>query len=283
MVNQLLLSKWLFMKGEQHCIDNDPVSAGLAISLFQDAIEIFIWTLVKKFDAQVTKGTPFLQYFDKIKQAPGNKNKDGLPYKGKIIALNTARVNFKHYGNLPDPSEAQKFRGYTEDFLRVSFEKFLGEDFDQISLSSLIRFDDVRKHVQIAEKKLKEENYTESAIELAKAKKLLLEKLDRFIPKVDDNLKRASSFFDRQAQSHASNIFNYLYNYLNMLRSLNIINMCDVSINHFGKIEMILPNASQTMNGKFHITHSKTIYSKEDIDFSISFIINLSLKIQSAI
>ena len=283
MVNQLLLSKWLFMKGEQHCIDNDPVSAGLAISLFQDAIEIFIWTLVKKFDAQITEKTSFLQYYDKIKQAPGNENKDELPHKGKILELNKARVNFKHYGILPDPSEAQKFRGYTEDFLRVSFEKFFGEDFDEISLSSLIGFEDVKKHVQIAERKLKEKNYTESATELAKARKLLFDKLDRSIPKVDYNLKRVSNLFNRQAQSDASKIFNYLYNYLNILRSLNIINMCGVSINDYSKIEMILPKANQTMNGKFHITHFKAMYSKEDIDFSISFIINLSLKIQSAI
>ena len=87
MVNQLLLSKWLFMKGEQHCVDNDPVSAGLAISLFQDAIEIFIWSLVKKFDSQVNEKTPFLQYFDKIKQAPDNENKDELPHHQTTSAI----------------------------------------------------------------------------------------------------------------------------------------------------------------------------------------------------
>jgi hypothetical protein len=283
MVKQLLLSKWLFMKGEQCCIDGDPYSAGLAISLFQDSTEIFIWAAIKKLDAQVGEKTPFPQYFDEIIKAPANKSKDELPHKAKILELNKARVSFKHYGNLPDASEAQKFRGYSEDFLRISFERFFNEDFDKISLSSLIKFADVKEYVQKAERKYEEKNYQESATELAKARKLLLDKLDRYIPKVDYNLKSASSLFDRQARSHASDTFNYLYNYLDMLRSLNIINMCGVSINDYAKFKTILPSAHQTMDGKFHISYLKNRYSKEDVEFSISFIINLSLKIQSVI
>jgi hypothetical protein len=110
MVKQLILSKWLFMQGEQYCID-DPISAGLAISIFQDSVEMFIWSLIKKFDVEVDKITPFYKYFELIKKSQNNRNKDELPLKAKMLELNNARVGFKHFGNLPDAREAQKFRG----------------------------------------------------------------------------------------------------------------------------------------------------------------------------
>jgi hypothetical protein len=42
--------------------------------------------------------------FDKLIDAVSNKMPDGQPlrYRGPLQVLNSARVNLKHYGNLPD-------------------------------------------------------------------------------------------------------------------------------------------------------------------------------------
>ena len=56
-----------------------------------------------------------------MKNAKGNTKNISLPFKVKILELNKSRVNFKHYGNLPDISEAKKFKAYTEEFLTISF------------------------------------------------------------------------------------------------------------------------------------------------------------------
>ena len=278
MIDQLLLSKRLFLKGEECCEENNPVSAGLAISLFHDSIEILVWSIVKRNDIDVKNSEPFLGLLRKV-------NDFGvIPHKAKIEELNQARMNFKHYGNLPASEDARKFKSYTEDFLRVSFERFFEEDFDEISLSSLIQFPDVKGYVQQAEKLHTEKDYKTCVAELAKANKLLLSKLERFVPKVDSNLQgAAAAMFDRHSSSQATNIFNYIYKYLEMLRETSIISICGISLHDFVKVRDRLPSVALFGDGTFHVSHKFHQYTEQDSRFLIKFIIDLSLKLQSVL
>ncbi len=174
MITQLLLSKRLYICGSSYVDSQDPISAGMAISLFQDSIEIFCWSLLKELDAKPKENSQFTSYFDLVEKAPKNVESKKLPFKAKIIELNKARVNFKHYGNLPDTSEAAKFQSYTEEFLRLSFTEFFDKDFDNISLSELIPFKDIREVVISSEKAFSEERLDDCLCDLAKANSMLL-------------------------------------------------------------------------------------------------------------
>ena len=46
MLQQLLLSKRLFLEACHYIERADPVSCGIAISMFQDAVELYVWTVV---------------------------------------------------------------------------------------------------------------------------------------------------------------------------------------------------------------------------------------------
>ncbi len=96
MLKQLLLCKRLFNEGMTFAKRSDSVSNGIAISLFQDSVEICVWAIIKDKNIQVKDGAPFTGYIEAIQKA-------GLilPQVAKINELNKARVNFKHYGNLP--------------------------------------------------------------------------------------------------------------------------------------------------------------------------------------
>ena len=146
MISQLLLAKRLYICGLSYIDFPDPVSAGLSISLFHDSVELFCWSLLKELDAKVKENYPFSSFFDLVEKAPKNQDSKNLPLKAKMLELNKARINFKHYGNLPDISEAKKFQGYTEDFLRISFRDFFKLDFESISLSQLIPFEEVKSN-----------------------------------------------------------------------------------------------------------------------------------------
>ena len=62
MKEQLLLAKRLFLIGSGYAEKDDPVSAGVSISLFQDSIEIFIWSLLKNLDAEAKEQTSFTSF-----------------------------------------------------------------------------------------------------------------------------------------------------------------------------------------------------------------------------
>jgi lantibiotic modifying enzyme len=129
MIDQLLLSKRFFQQGELFSQGNDPISTGIAISFFQDSVELLVWLIIKEFSIDVKETESFTSLLDKVEKDLTQRGKS-LLHKAKILELNKARVNFKHYGNLPASSESEKFRAYTESYLRTAFEVCFDMNFD---------------------------------------------------------------------------------------------------------------------------------------------------------
>jgi hypothetical protein len=283
MINQLLLSKRLYLCGSDYVDKPDPISAGMAISLFHDSIEIFCWSVLKDLDAKVKDTTLFTSFFDLVENAPNNKESKKLPFKAKILQLNKARVNFKHYGNLPDISEAKKFKEYTEEFLQLSFNDFFETDFDSISLSQLIPFDDIKSSITCSEKALADENIEDCMCELAKAKNQLFSKFSSYLPEVDRHLREADRIFENGMKTSRIRIFGYLTEYLNALRNLNFVSLCGVSIKEYFLMEQHLPHAYKTADGKWHFNLKSCKVSKTDAKNMINFLTNLSLKLSQFI
>jgi hypothetical protein len=283
MIDQLLLSKRLFQKGEIFSQENDPISTGLAISLFQDSIELIIWSIIKDFNIDVKETESFTSLLDKVdKRLEAQAIK--LPSKAKILELNKARVNFKHYGNLPDVSEGSKFRGYTESYLRVAFDQCYQKDFDDISMSDLIREDNVRQSIKKAEQHLIQQEYKPCINEIAKAKFLLFESFKVYLPDVDSNLGKASSLFERQVASKAGRVFTYIHDYLRELRTMSIINACGIPIRDFKTFESKLPFVTRFGDGNFQITQTKVFQNtEEETKFLLRFVIELALKVQNLV
>ena len=282
MINQLILSKRLYMFGSNYVEVPDPISAGMAISLFQDSIEICSWSILKELDAQVNDNTSFTKFFDFVEKAPKNKESKKLPFKAKMLELNKARVNFKHYGNLPDISEAKKFQGYSEEFLRVSFNEFFNLDFDSISLSQLIPFDDVRDSVESAEKALLDNDLNLAACELAKGKAQLFDKFAKYLPAIDNSLRNADQFLE-MGKGRSARVFHDLSNYLDTLRNINLVALCGVSINEYLVMQKSLPSTTQTIDGTWNYFFFGPEPSVDDAKQIINIIINLALKLSHII
>ncbi len=81
---------------------------GLSILGFQDVLESFLYLAAEHFHAAVTRKMEF----DKLIDAVSEKMPDGRPlgYRAQLLALNNARVNLKHYGNLPDQRTVERHR-----------------------------------------------------------------------------------------------------------------------------------------------------------------------------
>jgi hypothetical protein len=279
-VRQLLLAKYLFQKGKEILNEQNPFSCGLALSLLQDSAEIIIWTIAKEREATVTDNEPFSKLWDSIKSAKKNLDQVELPLKAKMIEMNKARVNFKHYGILPDPSEAVKFLGYMEEFLRASMELFFDIKFDDVSLADLINNLHIKEKIKKAEQYLTEGNTLESVKECAEVENLISEPLYNIFPQVDRNLSRASLLFDREKATEARNVFQYISEYLNALRTLGIASMLNITLPDYLRFRVIIPNVSKTQSGSYRTVYKRTEYSREEADFCLKYVINYALAVQ---
>jgi hypothetical protein len=123
---------------------------GLSVLGFQDVLESFLYLAAEHLHAQIRRTSDF----DKLFDAVSDNMPDGRPlgYRAQLLALNTARVNLKHYGNLPDPRTVERHRLSTLAFLEEETPRAFGIGFEDISLTVFIRDATARRHVEEAER-----------------------------------------------------------------------------------------------------------------------------------
>lgn len=92
--------------------------AGLAVSMFHDALELLLAATAQKVGAIVSKNQiNFFAWWDLIEKAPNAGNSKKLPPYSTLRLLNDARVSFKHFGRCPPVGEAQTHQVTCEQFL----------------------------------------------------------------------------------------------------------------------------------------------------------------------
>lgn len=137
----------------------DTFSHGLTVSLLQDAAEMLIWEMAKYFNVQVKPKDGFVSIIENI-----DKNHGGIDLKPQIFELNSARVNFKHYGNIPSNVDIPKYIETCKQFLKCNALK-IGIDFESISSVDTVLIPEIKSHLKNSEDHLESENFKEALIE----------------------------------------------------------------------------------------------------------------------
>lgn len=279
MVKQLLLCKRLMTEGMTFAERSDPVSSGMAISLFQDSVEMFIWALIKERSITVKETSSFTANIEALQKACV-----GISHTAKLFELNKARVGFKHYGNLPAADEAGKFQAYVEDFLRTSFKDHFAQDFDEISLIDLVSFAEVRERLKKADALLIAEEFEKSAMEAGIAKAMLFGRLDRFIPRVDRNLRDMDSVLSQVLEIRGASSFQYLTDYLELLRETSLAALLRLPLQDYTFVRTQLPTASQFMNEEWR-THGKLLrrYDAATCRKAIACLVDISIRMEKLV
>jgi hypothetical protein len=143
---RLLLSKYLYTRGADILRGGGPFDAGLAVSLFQDAVELAVFSCAAKFSASVKDKAAFPEIWEAANSGATSAGKPPLQMKLDMDALNKARVNFKHYGQRPDPKDAETHRINCGQFLSRLAKDYFELEFSSLSLVSLVQ-DDQERHV----------------------------------------------------------------------------------------------------------------------------------------
>lgn len=277
MLPQLLLSKRMFLEASSYADRADPVSAGIAISMFQDAVEIYVWTLIKERNVVTKDQAGFVSNIEAVQKAGIN-----IPFSAKLLELNKARVGFKHYGNLPASAEAGKFRTYVEDFLNAAMLEHFAARFDELSLVDLVSDNEIRQHLRLAEQNIVKASLQEAAEELAKAKTLLFGKLNQYIPKVDSRLRDADRLVNSIPGVRGSHTFTYLSEFLSAVREVSLVALFRLPLQDYNFLKTNLPSANQTLSGKWYLAHFRSQYSAAECTRAASCIVNLSIQIEAS-
>lgn len=284
-IEQVVLSKYFFQQGQEHAGSHGPYSSGLAVSLFQDAVEMMLWAIAKHVDADFKGKQPaFEQYWDIIRDTANNPHKRRPPLKAKMADLNKARVNFKHYGQVPREEDAIRFEGYAEVFLSESTKEFFELDWNTISLVSLIRSQTIRQLMKEAEECKHEGDYRGCVERCAASEHLISDFLTRRLISSPRNqhLFISDRFStDRKAERTLRQQFHYIDEYLNELRALTVVALFRIDLSRSSVIQTLMPLVEHWANGRLSFRHKReSDYSNREADLCCSYVTELALKVQ---
>ena len=164
-VRMVRLARRAFLLSRQQVASVRELDLCLGVNLLQDAVEIFLLAVAEHLEVALKRNSTFDAYIEGIRSKTGTD----LPFSNRLLGLNKLRVNVKHYGIVPDRTEAQSFVAVAAEFFEEVSVTRLGRSFSTISLIDLIRSDDRREILEGAQAAYENERYADCLVECRKA------------------------------------------------------------------------------------------------------------------
>lgn len=121
--------------------------AMLSINGLHDAVEAILGLVAEHRQVAIRNKGDFAQLFDAVAGVVPSLDH----HRARLIALNSARVSFKHHGNVLNGMTIERHRVNAMEFLADAAAAALGQNFEAVSLTGLIRDDEARTFVEEAE------------------------------------------------------------------------------------------------------------------------------------
>jgi hypothetical protein len=164
-IRMVRLARRAFLLSRQQISSARELDLCLGVNLLQDAVEMFLLAVAEHVDAPTKKNATIDHYLESIRTKTGQ----ALPFSARLLALNKLRVNVKHYGIVPDRTEAEAFAAVAAEFFEEVSVTLLGQSFSTISLIDLIRLEDKRELMRSAQAAYDGGRFADCLVECRKA------------------------------------------------------------------------------------------------------------------
>ncbi|HDZ16759.1 hypothetical protein LCGC14_0701810 [marine sediment metagenome] len=265
-LSRLSLIKYYFEMGYEQSYQSSP-SCYFSILTFHDAAELFLILGAETKDAAVRDKMWILDYWNVINQKLGERK---LSLNASFKKFNRARNNFKHYGITPSNEEIESFRTTIRNFFDENTPIIFGIEFDEISLIDLVQINVVKEilvEVQNLKKRMK---FRKSLIRLAKAYWFLINDFKSKYPYI------FSDYIDVDVPKSIERQLLYIYERLGII-------LLGHDYRKYIKFKVLTQVYVTPSLDSFLGKVDKRIYTKEQVDFCVNFVIDCTLKIQSFI
>lgn len=163
--NRLILIKFLFEHGKTHVFNKTSIGRIIAIHNFDNAIEWVLKSIALQLGINIIQEKEYLNFYklwrviDKEK-----KNQKKLPLKDEIFGLHDLRNKVQHHANIPSLEDVERYRFFTEEFIKKVLKDYFEINYDELSFISLIENERIREEFLKAEELIKRKKYKECII-----------------------------------------------------------------------------------------------------------------------
>lgn len=175
LVRKLVYVKWLWLKGLQDSEHTDELSHMSAILNFHNSIEMLIQNIIISYDyatqpsnsrtsSNALKSKTFSALIELVEKQGTDSIVKPLQDKLSILKLAEQRNSIMHHGQQLHQNEVIDARILARRFLEKNIRDFFEIDFDSISMSLLIKSNEVKKWLESAQASSAAGNYQDGVI-----------------------------------------------------------------------------------------------------------------------
>ncbi|GAB2686008.1 hypothetical protein [Aliiglaciecola aliphaticivorans] len=277
-MNSIILSKHLFKKAIEAYSPSDVFSHGITVSLLQDAAEMLIWHIAKYRNIDIKPKDGFVSLINNIDSQHG-----GVDLKPQIFELNSARVNFKHYGNIPSNVDVPKYIESCKQFLILNSHK-IGVDFQTISSADGVVNEKIRGCLKLSEKHLEKEHYdkalTQSSIAFQELERIASNKVGIGSLSLDD-IRYSHDIWPIDTRDSARDFTHKIANLFEKVAERFSLAQFGYSLEHVLSIKSmcVQVNISESGNILGTVSSNNTREEPDAIRYINEFVIEASRKI----
>ncbi len=278
LIKRLALIKYLYKIGLNQSEQFETL-AGFSILSFHDSIEMFLKLLTEHKNIKSEKFN-FIEYWEKIPD---------LTLKESMRNLNLRRVNIKHKGIFPSKSDIETCKISTTEFFAQNTKLQFGIEFNEISLTSLITYKNVKDILDKSQIELKKNNLKES-LEFSA---IAFAELIRTYENSKSNFFQSSPFSVGERFRYRNSNFHLLDKDLVTFSELVEKNIKDIQENFkilslgidfkkYTKFKLLTPTIyyQGTDFGYNPIFFKEVVLKEKNCDYCINFVIESTLKLQ---
>lgn len=120
-----------------------------SMNTMQDATESLLSLVADHVRAPLGKKQDFISIFDAVMEKIGESDLTG--FRASMLAMNTARVNFKHHGNVPAETTIRRHLDRVEEFAQSLIKAVFDVDLRDVSLTLFVRCEEARVKLESAQ------------------------------------------------------------------------------------------------------------------------------------
>lgn len=287
-LTQLLLCRQLYIEAEGFLLRGERCALGLAVSIAQDAIELFVRSAEKHIGMHLSKDkTGFTDVVNELAKELSTREGKPLPYRSKLEDINKARISFKHYGLSPTKEDARRLLDYGETFLVDATRNIFNIDFLSLSYADLITNSTIRTMVTQAKVHLEEGRIDDSLCCSAQVVKLAMVTMESALPSIrifnlgwslPGTLGRSS-----EAREVADKLGRSLNDAFDSFKEVAVLTGLSIDLLQYGKFREWTPVVHLMPGGAARCQFTqftKKIHRNEDIAFCITFATDFALAVQ---
>jgi len=284
-LSQVVLCRGLYGEAEGYLAKDGDMYVGMAVSIAQDAVELFLRAVMKDRPVAGQKiPDDFVKCMDYIDGAVSQDASQHIPFRAKLIDLNKARVNFKHYGLTPNRTDARRLLGYVADFFEEASVRFFNIRFSDISASDLVTSKEVRERLKKAEQALRDEQLDQCLGHSAEAVDVAMQELIR--PLNRKSHRRGLSFSmsgtDLLGRHFPDDLERYVYGVVADSDRMAVMLALSVNLSDLARFETVVPILVRMLGGsyKWQRMNDTTGLNASDATFAVNFATKFALSAQ---